>query len=359
MNTRFLLIASLALLGCASADDVDEIPAGLPILGQGSNDLAAVNVDVVADGSDDLLTPRDLDFHPSTGDLWIVNQADESVTILTNPGTDSQKSLYRHSDNGAAHFLGNPSGIAFGDNNMMATAQDTDLPTQGNATPADFMGPTMWTAKKGDFDGGHASHMDMLHHSPLGKGIAHEQDNVYWYYDGAHEALTRYDFNDDHGLAGADHSDGDVSVWVTGKMSPAKDGTPSHLVYDPDTELLYVADTGANRIVVLDTNSGNRGDDTSPNYDGGDQYEQKNGDMWTLVEGEDVGLEAPSGVALHDGMLFVSDAGNPAIYAFDLQGEMVDFIELSSQVNGIAFAPDGSLYYVDPDADEVVRIAAP
>jgi len=333
-----------------------EQAVGIPVLGQGSNDLAAVDVAVIADGSDDLLTPRDLDFHPTTGDLWIVNQADESVTILTDPGTDTQRSIYKQSDDGGAHFLGMPSGIAFGDNGMLATSQDTDLPTQGDLTPADFMGPTLWTAKKNRFDGGHASHTDMLHHSPLGKGIAHEIDNVYWYYDGAHEAIARYDFADDHGLAGADHSDGVVSVWVTGKMSPATDGTPSHLAYDPESAMLYIADTGANRIAVLDTTSGKRGDQTSPNYDGTDQYRQKNGDLWTLIEGGDVGLEAPSGIALHAGMLFVSDATNPAIYAFDLSGEMIDFLELNTSINGIAFDAGGSLCFVDPDADEVVRL---
>jgi len=350
--------AALALIGCSTpADDVEDVAVGLPILGSGSNDLAAVTLDVLADDSDDLNTPRDLDFHPTTGDVWIVNEADESVTIVVEPGTDAQKSLYKQSDNGGAHFLGVPSGIAFGDNGMMATSQNTDLPTQGDLTPADFMGPTLWTAKKTEFDGGHASHTDMLHHSPLGKGIAHEVDNVYWYYDGAHKAIARYDFADDHGLAGADHSDGVVSVWVTGDMSPASDGTPSHLAYDEDSALLYIADTGANRIAVLDTTSGKKGDQTSPNYDGTDQFKQKNGDLWTLIDGAEVGLEAPSGIALHDGMLFVSDAGNPAIYAFDLEGMLVDFLEVNNDINGIAFAPDGTLYSVDPVANELVRIA--
>ena len=38
----------------------------------------------------------------------------------------------------------------------------------------------------------HAGHLDMLHNSPNGAGLAWAGGNVYWYYDGYHHALARY-----------------------------------------------------------------------------------------------------------------------------------------------------------------------
>ena len=34
------------------------------------------------------------------------------------------------------------------------------------------MGPTLWDGNLNIYDGGHASHLDMLHNSPNGAGIA-------------------------------------------------------------------------------------------------------------------------------------------------------------------------------------------
>jgi hypothetical protein len=354
------LLATLALLGGCSggaASDVEEdLVVGLDILGSGSNDIAAVTLDVVADSRDDLDVPRDLAFHPETGDLWIVNQGDESTTILEGPGASDQKARHKREPVTGEHFMAHPSSLAFGTNNNMATIHDTDEPTQGGYTPSDFMGPTLWPAQKSKFDAGHFSHLDMLHHSPSGKGIAHGEDNLFWVFDGEHKAITRYDFNEDHGMGGTDHTDGEVAVFATNKFKGLKDGTPSHLELDKSTELLYIADSGNNRIAVLDTASGSRGDQSSPNYDGTDQYKMTGADQWTLVEGADVGMEAPSGLVLHDNMIFVSDAGNPAIYAFDLDGNLIDFLELSGAINGIAFGPDGALWYVDPEDNSLARI---
>jgi len=359
---KYIYVGILAVVcGCnGNSSDVDTDPAGgtvgLDILGGGSNSVSAVTLQVFADDGDDLDVPRDLAFHPETGDLWIVNQASESVTILEDPGTDDQKSKYKKDPGNGDHFLAHPSGLAFGGNNMMATIHDTDEVTQGGATPADFMGPTLWPSSKGQFDGGHNSHMDMLHHSPSGKGIANSGDNVYWVFDGEHKSITMYDFHSDHGAGGTDHSDGEVAVYGAKKFKGLKNGTPSHLKVDGD--LLYIADSGNNRIAVLDITSGTRGDQTSPNYDGGDQYEMEDVDQYTLIDGIEVGMEAPSGLALHNDMIFVSDAGNPAIYAFDMDGELIDFLELDGAINGIAIDDDGAIWYVDPDDDSVSRITA-
>ena len=80
------------------------------------------------------------------------------------------------------------------------------------------MGPALWPSSLDHFavenqnneDGLLGSHIDMLHESPYGVGIAHDYDNVYWYNDGYYGELVRYDFMMDHDTGGHDHSDGVV-----------------------------------------------------------------------------------------------------------------------------------------------------
>ena len=48
---------------------------------------------VIADISDDLFDPRDLEFHPGrANELWIANRGDDSITIIHNTGLDNQTS---------------------------------------------------------------------------------------------------------------------------------------------------------------------------------------------------------------------------------------------------------------------------
>ena len=156
-----------------------------------------------------------------------------------------------------------PAALAFGKPGFMATAHDTDQVTQAS-TPADFMGPSLWTTGD-EFEGGHESHMDMLHNSPDATGIAWDRENIYWVFDGYHRAITRYDFRADHGPAGSDHRDGITARYVDGELSYEK-GVSSHLELDHTTGLLYIAETSAGRIAVLDTQTGTKGSSVSPNY---------------------------------------------------------------------------------------------
>jgi DNA-binding beta-propeller fold protein YncE len=251
-----------------------------------------------------------------------------------------------------------PSALAFGlDSGTMATAHEEDEVTQPG-TPADFMGPTLWLADSERFDAGHNSHMDMLHNSPLAMGIAWEQGNVYWVLDGAHSSVTRYDFAEDHGPAGTDHSDGDVSRYVEGDVKAVR-GIASHMELDRETGLLYIADTGNARIAVLDINSGTRGANVAPNYDGGAQYRVDDASISTLVDGEANFLSEPSGLALHDGMVFVSNRKNGEIQAYSLDGTPRGFLDtgLKEAIGGITFDVDGRLYVIDTEENRVLRLS--
>ena len=55
---------------------------------------------VIADSSDDLSDPRDLEFHPGrANELWIANRATDSITIVHNTGLENQISENRQDSN--------------------------------------------------------------------------------------------------------------------------------------------------------------------------------------------------------------------------------------------------------------------
>ena len=165
-------------------------PQGLPILGNGTHSLAEVVLEVVADASDDLNLPTDLEFHPDrASELWVTNEGSSQFWVGTDLGTDL-KSVNSIEGRGAhLHFLTKPSGLAFGDQycgaeRCLATSHGNvnDQPrTTGNA-PVDFMGPSLWTSDVTTYRGSgpyHAAHYDMLHNSPDAMGIAWDKGNAF------------------------------------------------------------------------------------------------------------------------------------------------------------------------------------
>lgn len=335
-------------------------PVGLAVLGRGTHSLENVNFKLFAGPSEGLNKPRDLAFNPeSPTDLWIPNYADSSMVILKKAGTPQQTKLKKNGF-GNLHFMPRPSALAFGASNRMATAHEEDRKTQ-STTPADFMGPTLWPTDD-SFEGGHASHMDMLHNSPLAAGIAWERANIYWVFDGYHNAITKYDFASDHGPGGEDHSDGVIARFAEGQVSFIR-GVASHMEFDHTNKRLYIADTGNRRIAVLDTTAGTRGPDITPNYDQCEQYRQKDAVIATFVGGDANGpLRKPSGLALRDGLIWVSDNETSKVLAFDANAQLVDWLDLAVQIPpgslmGIEFDAQGNLYVVDEKASQVFQVA--
>jgi hypothetical protein len=97
--------------------------------------------------------------------------------------------------------------------------RETNRRTQPT-TPGAFMGPTLWTSDAAVFDAGVESHYDMLHNSPNGAGMAWEATT-----SGCSTARNahRYNFAEDHGPAGTDHSDGVVARWVKDEVAYVPD----------------------------------------------------------------------------------------------------------------------------------------
>ena len=99
----------------------------------------------------------------------------------------------------------------------------------------------------------------MNHESPDGMGIAHDNGNAYWYFDGYYGELVYYDFQMDHDTGQDDHSD--AIIYRYSDIQLTRDaGIPGHMILDKETGILYIADTGASRILWVNT------DDTSTNY---------------------------------------------------------------------------------------------
>ncbi|MCH1591916.1 MAG: hypothetical protein L7R66_02870 [Candidatus Thalassarchaeaceae archaeon] len=329
----------------------------------------------IASVSDNLDVPRDLEFHPSPSrqnELWVVNRATDSVTIVHNAGQSNQLSEHRL-DSNRNHFMEEVSAIAFGDwheefDYQFATAQESRNTYNGQGNPNNFMGPALWPSSLSHFaeenqepGGLLGSHIDMLHESPFGMGIAHDSENVYWYNDGYYEELVRYDFQEDHDTGEDDHSDGKVRRYADISLTRAP-GVPGHMEMNHDNGILYIADTGAGRVIWVNTSDPGvttniMGDETQ--MEPLAEYSEVTGVEWGILAN---GLSSPSGVALHQGILFVSQNGNGDITGYNLD-EDGKGIKKSRTVNtnagsimGLEVGPEGKLWYVDSQNDLVIRI---
>jgi len=318
---------------------------------------------VIGTAKDGLNAVRDLAFSPGAPDqLWTFNMLSHGVVIFFAPGTEQQSAEVRIDAYGQ-HFMAYVSSAAFGDNGNFASCQESRNEWNvGDQEPDDFMGPTLWSADLDIFakvgqalppeNQVEGSHLDMLHQSPLCMGIAHDVDNVYWAIDGKRGDIVRYDFQADHGPGGGDHSDGVITRYGDVDVTRAAN-IPSHMALDHATGMLYIADAGGGRIMRLDTATGMNTGALQGDWDGAEYTGVAGADYQLVAEG----LDAPSGLALHEGWILVSEHGSGDIIAFDLAGKEVDRMTTpAQQIMGITIGPAGDLWYVDAVANEVVRV---
>ena len=221
-------------------------------------------------------------------------------------------------DRAEYHYMPSVTSLAFDPLGQFATCQESVNVYDGNMQPNFFMGPTMydtrergWVSSKQEpcLEGETCFlvHVDMLHESPLCMGLVHDNAavwtaangqqyrNVYWAIGGGHSQLVRFDFESDHGPGSMDHSLASVRRY-TGLKTTRVAGVPSHMVscsmpshmarleaspiappacstrsptdlrpisapsrlqvLDEAARLLYLADTGADRVVIVHTDTG-------------------------------------------------------------------------------------------------------
>ena len=258
--------------------------------------------------------PMDLAAHPS-GELWVVQQMERatgfdefsectmagvsgspndcvslngSTVAITEPASAEPASQTNGRarlvvDFNAWHFMRRPAAIAFGAEELRLEPSDPGADGAnlsetlvlrdtfatchehwtGNLTDGGaFIGPSLWTADPAIYDGSNGSHewsngshLDMVHATQYCMGIAYEQANVYWVFNGEEGALDRYDFKAPHHPGHHDHDDGDVTRFLLneGDELARVESVPSNMVLEGSE--LFVADTGNGRVLRFDISS--------------------------------------------------------------------------------------------------------
>ena len=325
----------------------------------------------VADRSDGLEAPSDLDFHPfadRSTELWVLSPGAPRfggfTTIFQDPMTDpDNRSTPR--DGAAGHFMALSTSMEFGDNGYWASSQGVLDANFRDIEGLTFTGPSLWPSDMdiytrvgkpatAQYNG---SHLDMVHQSPMGMGIAYEKDNIYWVFDGYHGTIVQYDFAEPHYPGGDDHSDARVRRFQEpGVNMSTTAGVPSHLVYDHATDWLYICDSGNKRVIRINTKSGSKAGNKTGVISGERIafYEELDGVEWNVIA---EGLDMPSGIALKENRLFVGDYETGAIICYDINTlEELGRMETEKGLTGLEIGPDNKLWYTNAVKSTLNRI---
>jgi hypothetical protein len=346
----------------------EKIPAGIEL---GTGDGSALSVtftEIYTSAGTELV---DLAFNADDPtQIWALAYDSDSVILGTNtvPGPGTWRGIH---DPAAVHFMHKPTAIAWGANGLWATCGDNDNAQndpRGANEPNFFMGPALFTsdlsifAKQNPAVGLNlGSHVDMLHNTSFCRGIAHVSENWFWVFNGQLGSLDKYNFATPHIPGADDHSDGEIYRYALGQVKGV-DGIPSHLAYDADDKFLYVADTGNARIVKLDTTSGTLGGLLPLR----NEVLAKNGVMTEtnvvpLAIASGV-LQQPSGIEVHNGLVYVSDTKTGTFHCFDKDGNEVRRLQTGlpeKSLAGFGFSSDNKLWFTDRVRGKVIRVDVP
>ena len=122
---------------------------------------------------------------------------------------------------------------------------------------------------------------------------------------------------------------------------------------------MYIADTGNNRIAVLDTESGEAGEDLERAEPETIHYEMVGATLSTFIDGVDFGMVAPSGIDIIDDILFVTDNETSEIIAFDMAGEEIDRLDTRlapGSLMGVAVRSMEEIWLVSATEDRIYRL---
>lgn len=388
-------LPAFALWACSSSTAVDDTPGGddpatddggadagvttVAALGGGTHSLDAVEWEVIGNADDGLAEPRDLEFNPGTpGELWVVNREDDSVVRFSNAGTSEQTADHRI-DSYALHFMEEVSAISFSadqtfkNGHIFGTCQESNNTYNDQAMGNGFMGPALWTSdwevfgfsnpEAVEFVGADlGSHIDMMHESPYCMGIGWETANVYWTIDGKAKTISRYDFGEHHDVGYDDHSDGTVLRYPDVSYTRVPD-VPSHILYSEADKVVFYNDTGNGRVLRFDPAPAVMEHDKSDHSkDHGEYMHMSGGELTVVADNTNAeGLTHPSGLTLAGDMLYFTDNATSIIWAAKTDGTVVDWLETglpAGSLMGLRVDAEGSIWFVDNKANEVVRLRA-
>ena len=353
---------SLSLMSLASISFA-QIPNIIPSY-EATNNTFTYNT--ILNSSNHVYLPKDLDFHPFTGDLWTINtgtvNSGGSTIKVTNPGQTNQTSLWQR-DGNAWHFMSLPTGIAFSsDNGNFATSTGV---FDANHNNTDFTGPSLWSSDPNIYaqpSPGNGSHLDMLHESPYCMGIASEANNKFWVFDAYSNDIVMYDFAADHGPGGSNHDDGRVRRYPELAVNWINANISSHLVLHRDNNWLYIVDGGNARVLRMDITTGTPGG--IPSFNQNEilaEYVNVTGVTWEVVA--NTGLVSPSGIDVVGNRLIVSDFSNGDIVIYDISPlatmpatEVGRLVTNDPGIQGMVIGPQGRIWYANTTAHKIVQI---
>ncbi len=319
--------------------------------------LGGLTYTTIANSSNLVSMPRDLDFNPNSNELWIANKGTGggARVIIYNAGFSNQTSQYRK-DSDASHFDNNTSAIAFADDQPTWASAAEFLPSSGT-----FMGPSLWLSDTAIFARvwqtyALGSHIYMLHQSPYAMGIAHDNARVYWLNDGYNGNICKYDFVSDHSPGYTGHSSG--KIWrytdVTVTRVP---NVPSHMVVDKSAGWLYFIDGGTKRVRRLNTATGTSVLQADPSNETLAGYYYTTG---ATVETIETFTTQPCGIDYYNNRLIVSDYTNGDITIYNTTTtpltKLGTFSTGQAGIMGVKVGPDGKIWFVNYTANTVVRI---
>jgi hypothetical protein len=323
---------------------------------------------IVADTSNSVLAPRDLEFKPHTDELWVVNKADfngGTNVIIYHAGTPSQVTQYRK-DTHTSHFMLLPSAFSFSDIGEFATVGENQSSNGGTST---FMGPVLWSSDTNIFArafqsnwlNGYplGSHIDMLHQSPMAMGIAHDTLERYWVFDGYNSNICKYDFVTNHGPGYEDHTNGIIYRYTDIDIQREPD-VPSHMVKDKSTGWLYIIDTGHKKLLRINTATGTVVDTLQPPGTAPETLDGYYEVQGVVQEEIDTFLTRPSGIALYKNRLIVGDYDTGEITVYDISGAfpvvMGVIATAQAGMTGLEIGTDGKIWFVNYLTNTVNRI---
>ncbi len=324
-------------------------------------------VETVADSDQDLLVPRDLDFHPdlSRNELWVINKDTEqsggSTVKFTSVGQPGMDWLMQEDPNNW-HFMSLPTGIAFADNGNFATCPGVFDANHNGGDP--FTGPSLWSSDPAIYAQGIfgplGSHLDMLHVNPRSQGIAHEQWNRFWVVDGENGDIVMNDFRTDHGPGNSYHGDAIIRRYVGIAITrDPGDHIVSHCALDKRSGWLYVVDHGGQRVLRMNINTGSvSGPGTFGPWETYAEYSTVTGCDWEVLVGS--GLVEPAGIDVVGDRMVVSDHATGDVVLYDVSvSPAVELGRIATGgpgLMGLKIGPDGRIWGVNATTHALLRI---
>ncbi|MFK7988786.1 MAG: hypothetical protein AB8I08_22390 [Sandaracinaceae bacterium] len=291
------------------------------------------------------------------------------------------------------HFMRRPSGIAFGveettlpGTNEGALDPMTGAPLAGAGTTfsdifatcaehwtgnftdgAPFMGPSLWTAEPSIYNGvngteswSNGSHLDMVHATQYCMGIAWEQGNAYWVFNGEFGILDRYDFAAPHFQGHSYHDDAIVTRYELADTLTRAVDVPSNMMMSGTD--LYIADSGGGRVVRFDTAAPTTVFGTFLTHESLTGEVREGGVLVPVASREVLAAEwgavvEPSGLAFLDEYLVVGNHGSGHITLFGMDGTVVRTIDtgLGAGLAGLTVA-DGTIFFTHMGTRRVYRV---